>query len=97
MRTDCNFDKRVTTRAIGFLFVLNRDADAPVFPIEERPVPQNLVVEISPLQSLPHCDPYRSVPIDNALESEPKLNCILHWYGANPLQAVVKIPEMDFE
>ncbi len=43
----------------GFLYVLNRDTGAPVFPVEERPVPQTDVPgeETSPTQPIPAAPP----------------------------------------
>jgi quinoprotein glucose dehydrogenase len=43
----------------GFLYVLNRDTGAPVFPVEERPVPQSDVPGemTSPTQPFPIAPP----------------------------------------
>src|ERR1700723_3726383 len=48
----------------GFLFVLNRDTGAPVFPVEERPVPQTDVPgEVtSPTQPFPSAPPALAPP-----------------------------------
>jgi len=55
----------------GFLYVLNRDSGAPVFPVEERPVPQSDVPgEVaSPTQPFPTAPPPLSpqeIPTDGA-------------------------------
>ncbi|TNE59831.1 MAG: pyrroloquinoline quinone-dependent dehydrogenase [Alphaproteobacteria bacterium] len=45
----------VQATKMGFLFVLNRETGAPVFPVEERPVPQVDVpgLQVSPTQPFP--------------------------------------------
>src|SRR5437899_5999618 len=49
----------IAANKTGFLYVLNRDTGAPVFPVEERPVPQSDVPgeETSPTQPFPVAPP----------------------------------------
>ena len=52
----------VQTGKLGYMFILNRETGAPVYPIEERPVPKgNAPGEVySPTQPIPVKPPVRS-------------------------------------
>ena len=63
-------------RADGYLFLLNRETGHPIFPVEERPVPQDARMATSPTQPypvgadevLPDCDKWRTTKIPSGFE-----------------------------
>jgi outer membrane protein assembly factor BamB/mono/diheme cytochrome c family protein len=63
-------------RADGYLFLLNRETGKPIFPVEERPVPQDARMKTSPTQPfpvgadevLPDCDQWRKQQIPSGFE-----------------------------
>jgi quinoprotein glucose dehydrogenase len=53
MRNGREIPAVVLATKTGMLFVLNRDTGEPVFPVEERAVPEHIVEEASPTQRSP--------------------------------------------
>lgn len=63
-------------RGDGFLFLLNRETGLPIFPVEERPAPQDPRMKTSPTQPypvgvddvLPDCDKWRTAKIPTGFQ-----------------------------